>query len=164
MPYLSYPGIALFLGLTHSLGGDNGQMPVPHSVTVLHLPATAIACPSAAGVCRYILRPQYRTSPNYLFVTDTTAIPLLEGPTYGLYYTGHGRTDHSPSRYQVVYWLHHELFWVEKPTDWPTQQKLLKNWFKAVGFPFDAPEPQQVQTQVKRFVQENQQRVNSDVF
>jgi hypothetical protein len=167
MTHLSKTGIALLLSLVLGIwdggGPVYGQVRVPRSVSVIHLPATANARPSEADVRHYVLRPQHRNSSYFLFAADTTAVPLLEGPTYGIYYAGQGRTDHSPSRYQVVYWLNHDLFWVENQRDLPMQRKVLKNWFKAVGLRTE-PERQWVQAKVERLVKENQQPVNSDVF
>jgi hypothetical protein len=168
MTYLFKAGIASLLSLVLAIGGGGavsyGQVRVPRGVVVIHLPPTANAHPSEAGVRQYVLRQRYRDSPYYVFTADTTAAPLLEGPTYGIYYTGQGRTDHSPSRYQVVYWFNQDLFWVENLRDLSTQRKILKNWFKAVGLRADKSERQRIQTNVERFVKANQQQVNSDVF
>lgn len=168
MTYLSKIGVVLLLGPVLGIWGSGavsyGQVSVPRGVSVIHLPATANARPSEAGIRQYVLRPRHRNSPYFLFAADTTAVPLLEGPTYGIYYTGQGRTDHTPSRYQMVYWLNQDLFWVEKQNDLPTQRKTLKKWFKAVGLRANDPERQRVQAKVERFVKGNRIQVDSGVF
>jgi len=137
----------------------------PPGVAVVHLPVGASTRPSAAGVCHYVLGPPYRNNTEYyLTAADTTATPLLEGPAYGLYYAGKGQTSHSPSRYQVVYWLGPDLFWVEDLKDWPTQRKVLTQWFKAVGFRIDGPARQRVQAKVKSMIKKNRVQVDGDVF
>jgi hypothetical protein len=167
MSHLSKTAIALLLSPVLGLWGGGavgyGQARAPRGVSVVHLPATD-ARPSEAGVRRYVLRPQYRSSPYYVFAADTTAIPLLEGPTYGLYYAGKSRTDHSPSQYQVVYWFDHDLFWVGKRNDLAAQRKVLKGWLNAVGLRQDDPVRQRIQAKVEGLVKENQKRVASDVF
>jgi hypothetical protein len=156
--------IALLLGLWGGGTVGHAQVRPLHGVSVVHLPATAPARPSAAGVHQYVLRPQYRASTHYLSAADTTALLVLEGPTYGLYYAGQGRTSHSPSKYQVVYWLDHDLFWVADRTDGPTQQRVLKQWLKAVGLRANDPERQRVLATVERLIKKNQTQVDSGVF
>lgn len=160
--------IDLLLGFVLGVwgGGAKGYAQVrrPHGMLVVHLPTGASTRPSATGVRQFVLRPQHRASPYYLAAADTTALPLLEGPTYGLYYAGQGRTSHSASRYQIVYWLHDDLFWVAKPTDLPTQRKVLAQWFKAVGLRVADPERQRVKTKVESLVKQNQRQVDSGIF
>ena len=160
--------IALLLGFVLGVWGVGAegyaQVRLPNGVKVVHLPSAAPTRPSATGVRQYVLRPQHRASPYYIAAADTTALPLLEGPTWGVYYAGQGRTSHSPSRYQVVYWLHHDLFWVAKLNDWPNQRKVLAQWFKAVGLRVDNPERQRVRTKVESLIKQNQRQVDSGVF
>lgn len=160
--------LALLLGFVLGVwgGGAKGyaQVRLPNGVLVVHLPTVASIRPSATGVRQYVLRPQHRASPYYLAAADTTALPVLERPTYGLYYAGQGRTSHSSSRYQVVYWLHDDLFWVAKLNDLPTQRKVLAQWFKAVGLRVGDPERQRVQTKVESLIKQNQRQVDSGVF
>ena len=156
--------IVLLPGLWAGVAVGYAQVRPSQGVSVVHLPATAPTRPSAAGVHQYVLRPQYRASTHYLFAADTTAIALLEGPTYGLYYAGQGRTSHGPSRYQVVYWLGHDLYWVANRTDWSTQQRLLKQWLQVVGLRANAPGRQRVQATVESLIKKNQKQVDSGVF
>lgn len=160
--------LLLGLGLVLDVGGGGaisyGQVRVPASVSVIHLPATDTARPSAASVRHYVLRPWHRNSLYYLAAADTTAVALLEGPMYGLYYAGQGRTDHSPSRYHLVYWFNHDLFWVEQPTDLRTQRQVLTTWFKAVGLRPTNRERQRIQAKVESLLKQNQQHVDSDSF
>ena len=168
MYHLSKGRTALVLGLVLGMWGSGAgvyaQIRPRHGVSMVHLPATAPTRPSAAGVHQYVLRPQYRASTHYIMAADTTAMLLLEGPTYGLYYAGQGRTSHSPSRYQVVYWLDYDLFWVVDRTDGPTQRRVLKQWLKAAGLRAKDPERQRVQATVERLIKQNQRQVDSDVF
>ena len=168
MYQLTKSRIALLLGFVLAVWGGGAetyaQVRLPNGVLVVHLPTVAPIRPSATGVRQYVLRPQHRASPYYIAAADTTAVPLLEGPTYGLYYAGQGRTSHSPSRYQVVYWLHHDLFWVAKLNDLPTQRKVLAQWFKAVGLRIGDPERQRVLTKVESLIKQNQKQVDSGVF
>jgi hypothetical protein len=168
MTPLANSRIARLLGLVLGVGGGGaisyGQVRVPPRVSIIHLPATDPARPSAARVRHYVLRPRHRNSPYHLATADTTAVALLEGPTYGLYYAGQGRTDHSLSRYQLVYWVNHDLFWVEQPADLLTQRRVLTTWFKAVGLRPHNRERQRVQAKVESLMKENQKRVDSDIF
>lgn len=142
----------------------HGQVPKDIGVSIIKIQKTDAARPAEELIRKYLLRPAYRASPNYIFSADTTALPLLQAPAYGIYYFGKGRTDHSQSRYQIVYFCNQELLLVKNQSDLRAQKKLVDWLFKTVGLSRQRPEHKRVLVRITELLKENQEKTGTSVF
>ena len=118
----------------------------------------------AARIRKYILVPQHKRPKYYIHSGDTTAVALFEQVGYGIFYSGHGHTDHSRSTYQVVYVCKKNLWFFNHEASLKSQQMVLNQFFQRIGTSKNNPERQRVTAKITYLMKQNQRPAFTDVF